>query len=78
MSTATGCRDTDDEDEFYHADLIGLDARLADGTVLGTVTAVPNFGAGDLLEIKRADTGESVYLPFTKAVVPEFRSPRAM
>jgi len=57
-------------DEFYHADLIGLAAVTADGTALGTVIAVPNYGAGDLLEIvpKR---GESILVPFTRTVVPE-------
>ena len=60
----------EDEDDFYHADLIGLTARLADGTALGTVVAVPNFGAGDLLEVQDPATGSSVYYPFTKAVVP--------
>ena len=59
-----------DEEEFYHADLIGLAARLRDGTVLGTVTAVHNYGAGDILEIT-PERGESLLLPFTRAVAPE-------
>src|SRR4029079_9407804 len=42
------------DDDFYHADLIGLEARLSDGTVLGQVTAIPNFGASDLLEVRDA------------------------
>jgi 16S rRNA processing protein RimM len=59
-----------DADEFYHADLIGLDARLAGGETLGMVVAVHNFGAGDTLEI--APRGApSVLVPFTRAVVPE-------
>jgi 16S rRNA processing protein RimM len=59
-----------DNDEFYHADLIGLAAVSVDGRALGTVVAVQNFGAGDLLEI--APPGApSVLLPFTKATVPE-------
>lgn len=58
------------EDEFYHTDLIGLEARHQDGGQLGTVTSVTNFGADDLLEVKLASTGKSVYLPFTRAVVP--------
>lgn len=62
-----------EDDEFYHADLIGLDVRLTDGTALGTITAVTNFGADDLLDIKLAGTGKSVFLPFTKAVVPQVR-----
>lgn len=59
----------DDEETFYHADLIGLDAVDAAGRVYGTVVAVPDFGAGDLLEIRPAE-GSTVYLPFTKATVP--------
>ena len=61
----------DAEDDFYHADLIGLDARLNDGTVLGKVTAIPNFGASDLLEVTDARSGDTYLYPFTKAVVPE-------
>ena len=58
------------EDEFYHADLIGLPAVLQDGTEYGTVRALHEFGAGDMIEIALADGGVSV-LPFTHAVVPE-------
>ena len=61
----------DADDDFYHADLIGLAARLGDGTVLGKVSAIPNFGAGDLLEVTDARTGDTYLYPFTKAVVPE-------
>ena len=60
-----------EDDDFYHADLIGLDARLNDGGVIGKVTAVPNFGAGDLLEIRDERSGDTYLYPFTKAVVPE-------
>ena len=60
---------TDDEDDFYHADLIGLTVVDRAGAVLGTVIAVPDFGAGDLLEVAPPQ-GRSVYLPFTRAVVP--------
>ena len=63
----------DAEDDFYHADLIGLDARLNDGTVLGKVTAIPNFGASDLLEVTDARTGDVYLYPFTRAVVPEVK-----
>ncbi len=62
---------TEDEDDFYHADLIGLEARLADGTVLGRVAALPNYGASDLIEIRNAQSGDSFLYPFTRAVVPE-------
>ena len=61
----------DDEDDFYHADLIGLRARLADGSEIGEVMAVPNFGAGDLLEIRDPRSGDTYLFPFSKAVVPE-------
>lgn len=56
------------DEEFYHADLVGLDVRLPDGTHFGTVRAVHDFGAGDSLEIERADG--DVMVPFTKAAVP--------
>lgn len=58
-----------DEDDFYHADLIGLRAQLADGTALGNVAAIPNYGAGEILEVKNA-TGETFLFPFTRQVVP--------
>jgi len=61
---------TDDEDEFYYADLVGLRAETADGVRLGEVIAVTNFGADDLLEIRLGRSRRTVYLPFTKAVVP--------
>ena len=57
------------EDEFYHADLIGLKAVLPDDTTLGRVRAVHDFGAGDTLEIDRPE-GQPVVVPFTRAVVP--------
>ncbi|KKB76256.1 hypothetical protein VW29_21190 [Devosia limi DSM 17137] len=63
----------DDEDDFYHADLLGLAARLQDGTVIGEVIALPNFGAGDLIEIRDPRSGDTYLYPFTKAVVPEIR-----
>lgn len=60
-----------EEDEYYHVDLVGLSARrLADGAEIGTVKAVYDFGAGDMLEIARADGG-TVLIPFTRAAVPE-------
>jgi 16S rRNA processing protein RimM len=58
------------EGEFYHADLVGLAAVTPDGTSLGTVTAVHNFGAGDVIEIK-PENGETLLVPFTDAAVPE-------
>jgi 16S rRNA processing protein RimM len=58
-----------DDDEYYHADLIGLAAFDAAGTPLGTVTAIHNFGAGDIIEIAPPH-GATLMLPFTNAVVP--------
>ncbi|MCJ2035078.1 ribosome maturation factor RimM [Methylobacterium sp. J-068] len=59
-----------DEDEFFTADLVGLTVVDPDGTVLGTVADVPNYGGGDLLEIKPALGGATALLPFTKTFVP--------
>jgi 16S rRNA processing protein RimM len=55
------------EDEYYHADLIGLSCVDGDGAALGTVTAVENFGAGDLLEIARPD-GKRALIPFRPGI----------
>jgi 16S rRNA processing protein RimM len=57
-------------DEFYHADLIGLAAVTAEGTKVGTVVAVHNFGAGDILELRPPAGGTTIMLPFTDAFVP--------
>jgi 16S rRNA processing protein RimM len=57
------------EDEFYHADLLGLPVQDPGGAALGTVRAVFNHGAGDILEVVRAG-GATLLLPFTRAVVP--------
>ena len=58
-----------EQDQYYHADLIGLAAvNLADEP-LGRVTAIHNFGAGDIIEIAPAH-GATMLLPFTNAVVP--------
>ena len=59
-----------DEDEFYHGDLVGLKARTMRNEELGTVAAVQNFGAGDMLEIA-PPMGETFYVPFTKNFVPK-------
>src|SRR5260370_1348340 len=56
-------------EEYYHADLIGLDAVLEDGTRVGRVRAIYDFGAGDTLELVR-DGAPPVLVPFTRAVVP--------
>jgi 16S rRNA processing protein RimM len=61
----------EDNETYYHADLVGLVAVTPDGTALGTLTAVYNFGAGDLLEIKPQGGGEPLMVPFTETAVPE-------
>jgi 16S rRNA processing protein RimM len=62
--------DTPDDDDYYHADLIGLVAQLSDGTAIGEVRAVPNYGAGDILEVLGTG-GDTFLFPFTRKVVPE-------
>jgi 16S rRNA processing protein RimM len=58
------------DDEFYHADLIGLTALETGGVTLGKVAAVLNHGAGDLLELRGPGLKGSVLVPFTRAAVP--------
>ncbi len=60
-----------DEDEFYHADLIGLRAETREAEEIGRVVGVSNYGAGDILEIAPKGGGETLLFPFTKAVAPE-------
>ena len=57
-------------DEFYHADLIGLDAVDPGGKPLGKIVSVHNFGAGDLLEIRLAGTDRTEFIPFDETSVP--------
>lgn len=59
-----------EDDEFYHADLIGLAAVTAEDAPLGRIVAVHNFGAGDIIEIALGNGGETRLLPFSNAVVP--------
>ena len=59
------------DDEYYHTDLIGLKAKNKQGELVGTVNAVYNFGAGDVIEIKRADDKSLEMVPFTAQFVPE-------
>ena len=61
----------DEEDSYYHADLVGLRVETPDGRALGTVLAVRRYGGGDLLEVAPAGLGESVMLPFVGAFVRE-------
>ena len=60
-----------DEEEWFHSDLIGLSAVDDQGEPVGTVVAVQNFGAGDLIEVKPAKGGPTVLVPFTRETVPE-------
>ncbi len=60
----------DDDEDFYHADLIGLAAETAEGQRIGKVRGIFDFGAGDVLDIKPAK-GRAVMLPFTREAVPE-------
>jgi 16S rRNA processing protein RimM len=59
------------EEEWYHADLIGLQALSQDGAQLGEIVAIQNFGTGDLLEVKPKGGGATVLVPFTRDTVPE-------
>lgn len=59
------------EDEYYHHDLIGLPAVSTDGSALGSVVAVENFGAGDVLEIERPDR-KRFMVPMRSEAVPEW------
>ncbi|MGR3292244.1 MAG: ribosome maturation factor RimM, partial [Paracoccaceae bacterium] len=58
------------DEEYYHADLIGLQVSDTGGDSLGTVKSVQNHGAGDLLEVQLPNSSSTVLVPFTLAVVP--------
>lgn len=58
------------DDEFYHADLIGLAVHDTGGQLLGHVKAIFDHGAGDLLEVHGAGLSSTVLLPFTREIVP--------
>lgn len=58
------------DDEFYHTDLIGLEVLDTGGVFLGTVRAVHDHGAGDILEVFQPGAKSTLLLPFTKAIVP--------
>ncbi|MDD3799232.1 MAG: ribosome maturation factor RimM [Novosphingobium sp.] len=62
-----------DDGEYYHADLIGLPAISTTGEALGSVIAVENFGAGDVLEIERAN-GKKFMVPMNTDAVPEWNT----
>lgn len=59
-----------ESEEFYLADLIGLEVVTEDGAPFGRVIAVPDYGGGPLLEIAPAGGGDTLLLPFTRAIVP--------
>jgi 16S rRNA processing protein RimM len=59
-----------EEGAFYHADLVGLAAVDPAGNAIGTIAAVQNFGAGDLLEVRLTGTARTEFVPFTEAAVP--------
>ncbi len=59
-----------EDDEYYHADLVGLEVRDTGGTVLGRIKSVQNHGATDLLEIHGPNLKSAVLLPFTHEAVP--------
>lgn len=61
-----------DEDEFYHADLLGLTLETPEGELMGKVKTIQDFGAGDLIEVQ-PPMGASWWLPFTRETVPEVR-----
>lgn len=61
--------------EYYHADLIGLPAVSTDGAALGEVIAVENFGAGDVIEVRRPD-GKRFMVPMSVQAVPEWDAER--
>ncbi|MER2266388.1 ribosome maturation factor RimM [Methylobacterium oxalidis] len=63
------------EDEFFTADLVGLTVVDVAGRTLGSIVAVPNYGGGDLLEIRPEGGGSTALLPFTKAFVPSLDLP---
>ena len=58
------------EGEYYHADIIGLSVVTTDGETIGTVTAIENYNAGDILEITYPD-GKTVMVPFRPPAVPD-------
>lgn len=62
--------DDGDEDEFYHADLMGLAVKDDTGATIGKVVSVQNFGGGDILDITLGSR-KGVLIPFTQAAVPE-------
>ena len=65
------------EGEYYHADLLGLAVVAGDGEPLGTVVAVENYGAGDIIEVERPD-GKRFMVPIRPEAVPEWNAERVV
>jgi 16S rRNA processing protein RimM len=65
------------EGEYYHADLLGLPAISDTGEALGSVVAVENYGAGDVLEVERPN-GKRFMVPMIEAAVPEWNGERVV
>ncbi|MET9024059.1 ribosome maturation factor RimM [Nocardia sp. NPDC004168] len=61
---------SEDPDAFYDHELEGLEVRLTDGTVVGSVREVLHSAAGELLEVRAADDGREILIPFVTAIVP--------
>lgn len=70
------------EGEYYHADLIGLPCISTAGDLLGTCIAVENYGAGEVLEIRRPDAdgkpGKTFMVPMRPEAVPEWNAQRLL
>jgi 16S rRNA processing protein RimM len=62
--------ETEAADEFYHADLVGLAVHDPSGNDLGAVVAIHNFGAGDLIEVRPPNGGNTALVPFDTTHVP--------
>jgi 16S rRNA processing protein RimM len=60
-----------EENEWYYEDLIGLKAVSSEGSEIGVIASVQNFGAGDLLEIRLSGSQGTIFLSFTEAAVPD-------
>jgi 16S rRNA processing protein RimM len=73
--TRAALGEPEEEDSFFHVDLVGLRAEDETGQRLGTVVAVHEFGAGDMLEVRlgdtdEGDTGKTALVPFRREAVP--------
>ena len=64
-----------EEGEYYHADLLGLPCVSTKGEALGTVVAIDNFGAGDVIEVERPDA-KRFMVPMRAEAVPEWNAER--